>query len=269
MTSFYYPNNEVLPRWRTPAGGRSWGAYALGVVVLLVATALIWKYWPESDNVRRAKAATVYIEVSGRDSKEHDVGMGSGSGVLISPKGYILTNRHVLTLDEKSAKSTVRVFVNPGTAQQELFSAVNVEDKSKEPWDGQSLEKIRNDWCVLHITRKEPFEYLSPSDKKSFAEMETLYSYGFPAGREVSSNDRGPEVKVSLGRVTRLGTGNGGGTVCLTHDALIDHGSSGGPLLQDGKIVGINTGGPQHSKGEGWAIPAYLLKESVFDKFAK
>ena len=47
---------------------------------------------------------------------------------------------------------------------------------------------------------------------------------------------------------------------------------SGGPVVQDGQLIGLNTqvlGGGKVTANENYALPAYLLREPVFNVFAR
>jgi S1-C subfamily serine protease len=58
--------------------------------------------------------------------------------------------------------------------------------------------------------------------------------------------------------------------VRLTHSASLAEGMSGGPLLEGARVIGINSqvlGGGAVPANENYALPAYLLKESVFKNY--
>lgn len=69
------------------------------------------------------------------------------------------------------------------------------------------------------------------------------------------------------GILNRVDRSAQGGVVRLTHSASLAEGMSGGPLVQGSRLIGINTqilAGGQVPSNENYALPAYLLRESVF-----
>src|SRR5437879_7433847 len=94
MSRYYYPNIEVLtPRWVTPkTGAFQWWWLLLPLLLLaLLAAGAVWLLvlGPEQN----ARRATVLILVD-RDGDGKPETQGSGG--LITPSGYVLSNRHGL-----------------------------------------------------------------------------------------------------------------------------------------------------------------------------
>lgn len=209
--------------------------------------------------VQRVAPAVVQIIVTGYGStEESDRGQTSmvigrqraiGSGVIVDPEGYIVTNAHVLNGAEK-----IEVFVPPqvGTSA--------APDASRGP-QGRSYQAH-----VVGITREidlavikiEAHELPALSIEKPTLPMqgEVVFAFGSPEGLRntvtmgvVSAVARQPDPDSPL--------------VYVQTDTPINPGNSGGPLVNaDGDLVGINTfifstsGGNQ---GLGFAIPAGVV----------
>ncbi len=161
--------------------------------------------------------------------KEH-VG---GSGVIVSPDGYILTNYHVV---EKATKVTVKLR-NGNEYQAEVHG--------RDP---------KSDLAVIRIKANglQPAQ-LGDSDKVQVGEM--VIAIGQPFGLEHT---------VTQGVVSAKGRWIlGGGRLedFIQTDASINPGNSGGPLLDlDGKVIGVNTAIMGIGTNIGFAIPINMAK---------
>lgn len=162
----------------------------------------------------------------------------SGSGVIISKDGYIITNNHVIQ-DTK----TISVFFNDGTEKEAKLI-------SRDVYADLAILKIDGD--VPAVATIGNSELLQPG--------ETVIAIGSPLGTFRNSVTVG--VISATGR--SLDTGNGYTMEDLIQtDAAINAGNSGGPLVNlAGEIVGINTmvvrGGNSTTTAEalGFAIPS-------------
>jgi serine protease Do len=159
--------------------------------------------------------------------------MGEGSGVIVDPKGYILTNYHVVT---GADKLTIRLFDG-----RELIGTVQGTDP-------------KTDLAVVHVEAKDlPLATLGDSDKIQVGEW--AIAIGSPFGLEET---------VTVGVVSAKGrTGLGTGTYedFIQTDASINPGNSGGPLVSiEGEVIGINAMIISPGQGIGFAIPINLAK---------
>jgi S1-C subfamily serine protease len=158
---------------------------------------------------------------------------GQGSGFLINDKGWILTNRHVVS----------------GRAPE---IQVTLSDKSQYKATILAPDD-NNDLALLKIApkRKLPFLHLGDSDKLMVGQK--LIAIGNPFGFNGTLTTG---VVSALDRTIREES-----TVydnMIQTDAAINPGNSGGPLLDShGDVIGINTMiyGTQGSIGIGFAIP--------------
>ena len=178
------------------------------------------------------------------EPQEHRRWGGQGSGVIVSPDGYILTNNHVvdgartvnITLPDKREFSGKIVGADPKT------------DLAVVKIDGQNLPTV------------------SWGDATKLQVGEYVLAVGNPFGLNST---------VTLGIVSALGRGHMGITQYedfIQTDAAINPGNSGGALVNTkGELVGINTaifsqtGGYQ---GVGFAVPTSMGK-SIYDSLVK
>ena len=169
-----------------------------------------------------------------------------GSGVVVDPEGYIITNAHVV-------RGAHRVEVKiPAAATDESPDAplINVRSRTVEARIIGSDPEI--DLALLKIESKG-LPALPLGDYNKLRQGEVVFAFGSPEGLQDS---------VSMGVVSAAARQPDADSpmVFVQTDAPINPGSSGGPLVNvDGEVVGINTfilteGGG--NEGLGFAIPS-------------
>jgi serine protease Do len=170
----------------------------------------------------------------------------SGSGIILSPDGYILTNAHVV----KNAHS-VKVRLNIRTEAESGRTADRALAGTLIGIDHDS------DLAVIKIDRKN-LPYLEFGDSDALRQGQLVLALGNPLGLDNS---------VSLGVISALArqVKPEDPITYIQTDAPINPGNSGGPLLDsDGRVVGVNTfiltqsGG---SEGIGFAVPSSVARE--------
>jgi serine protease Do len=161
-----------------------------------------------------------------------------GSGTLIDPRGYILTNEHVLW----GASRITVLLSNGGKYQAEVVGT-----------DPQS------DLAVIRIESDEALPSVPMGSSEDLMIGETVLAIGNPLGL---SNTVTTGVVSALGRQVR--GGDRIYTDFVQTDASINPGNSGGPLLNIlGELVGINTSIVADAQGIGFAIPIDRAKVVV------
>ena len=242
----------------------------------------------------KASPSVVTISVAG------DQGAGTGSGIILSDDGYVLTNTHVVTLDGATGDPTIQVKTNDG----HLYEAELI---GTDPLSDLAVIKL------IDASGLTPLEF-ADSDKLNVGD--TAIAIGAPLGLAgtvtngiVSALNRSIDVASSAAPTTpddsQGGTGEGdqgngteqspfdfffdlpnpdggesqqqapsgaSGQVALPviqTDAAINPGNSGGALVDsEGKLIGVNVailsaGGAQGEAGNigvGFAVPSNLAE---------
>jgi Do/DeqQ family serine protease len=163
-----------------------------------------------------------------------------GSGVIIRPDGYILTNQHVV-LRGSQIKVTL--------ADDRDFKAQLIGADSD------------SDLAVLKVKADRQLPYVNMGDSDDLMIGETVIAIGNPFGL---SHTVTTGVVSALGR--SLKTGEQTYYDFVQTDASINPGNSGGPLLNlSGDLIGINTAIYQKAQGIGFAIPINRARRIVTD----
>jgi serine protease Do len=168
-----------------------------------------------------------------------------GSGIIVDPKGYIITNNHVV-----SSASKIKVNVKDGKEYKARVIA------------GDDFSDI----AVIKIDGDKDFPAVAIGDAKAMKVGDWVMAIGSPFGLEQS---------VTVGIVSATGrvfadAPQGSQSMLfndyLQTDAAINPGNSGGPLLNIlGEIIGINTAIYSEAQGIGFAIPIDKAKRIIDD----
>jgi serine protease Do len=164
----------------------------------------------------------------------------SGSGILVSPDGYIVTNAHVV---QGARRLRVKLNKRVSKAGSHLVEAKLI-----------GLDR-QTDLAVIKIDLTG-LPFLTFADSSDLNQGQIVLAFGSPLGLENS---------VSMGVISAVDRQlNADSPLAFVQtDAAINPGNSGGPLVDTaGKVVGLNTfiltksGG---SEGVGFAIPSNLV----------
>jgi serine protease Do len=172
----------------------------------------------------------------------------AGSGFIISPDGYCVTNDHV------AGRATEIV--------------ITMSDGSKHNAKVVGTDPV-TDVALLKIEANQPLPYLKLGDSDDVIVGEWSIAFGNPFGLFTSTAK--PTVTVGVISATHvfLEQSQGGGIYrnMLQTDAAINTGNSGGPLVNsNGEVIGVNTviySPNQGSVGLGFAVPVNRVKEIV------
>jgi serine protease Do len=162
-----------------------------------------------------------------------------GSGFIVDPKGYIITNNHVV---DKADKIYVKLSTDPENEQGRPAHVVGVDKDT--------------DIAVIKIDAKEPLPTVKLGNSDSAQVGDWVIAIGSPFDLSqtvtagiVSAKNRTIE-KGSKGQFQHF----------IQTDAAINPGNSGGPLLNmDGEVIGVNTAIYTQSagyQGIGFAMPS-------------
>ncbi len=177
----------------------------------------------------------------GGDPDEEFTERSLGSGFLIAPEGFIVTNNHVIADADE-----IRVQLDNGDEH-------DAEIVGRDPSTDLALIRIKSDG-------NHPFLKLGDSDALRVGQW--VMAIGNPFGLEHT---------VTAGIVSAKGRVIGSGPYddFIQTDASINPGNSGGPLLNlDGEVVGINTAIMASGQGIGFAAPINLAR-NVVDQLRK
>ncbi len=168
----------------------------------------------------------------------------AGSGVIVDPRGYILTNNHVV---ENAAEVEVRL------SDDRKFKATVVGRDS------------RTDLAVLKVETASgslPVADLGDSDRLRVGQWAVAIGNPFGLDRTVTAG-----IISATGR-TRVGVATY--EAFIQTDASINPGNSGGPLLNlEGRVIGINTAIVSSGQGIGFAIPINMAREIMTQLISK
>src|SRR5947208_1270551 len=167
----------------------------------------------------------------------------SGSGVTVDPRGYILTNNHVI---ENAQDITVRL------SDGRKFTAKLV---GRDP---------KTDLAVLKVEAPSPLPAAELGDSDHLRVGQWAIAIGNPFGL-----DRTVTVGI-ISATARNRVGVATYENFIQTDASINPGNSGGPLLNiDGKVIGINTAIVAAGQGIGFSIPINEAKAVMAQLIAK
>jgi len=197
------------------------------------------------DAVRPALIRIHVVSADFRQGREMKIESG-GSGVIVSPDGYAVTNHHV-------AAQARRIVVTLADKRE-----VDAELVGTDPLADVAVIKLKSD-------DGKPFPAASFGDSSKLEVGDRVFAMGSPLSLSqsvtsgiVSNTEMVMPDGIFSDRFKLDGEDVGSIVRWIGHDALIRPGNSGGPLVSpDGKIVGIN----EISFGLSGAIPSNLARE--------
>ncbi len=189
-----------------------------------------------ADIAARTVPAVVSIEVRVGDQG------GTGSGVVVDPAGYVLTNNHVVSAAAGADTAVIEAVFHDGTRTPARIVG-------RDP---------KTDLAVLKVAVANPV-VATIGSSAALAVGDGVIAIGSPLGLAGTVTDG---IVSALNRPVRLAVGGSDTNAvidAIQTDAAINPGNSGGPLVDStGAVVGINTAirslGPSDGASEGGSI---------------
>jgi len=175
------------------------------------------------------------VNISAWSTRQGEAGRAVGSGFIISPEGFVVTNDHVIDHAE-------RILVRLADGRE--FPAETVGcDASTDV----GLLKL------LGVRGELPYAYLGDSDALEVGDW--VLAIGNPFGLDYSVSQG---ILSAKERVIGIGAFDD----FLQVDAPINPGNSGGPLFNmKGEVIGVTTAIMSEGQGIGFAVPISLVKD--------
>jgi S1-C subfamily serine protease len=223
---------------------------------------------------------SVHVEVDdtaiggGRRTADIDhIEIGSGSGFVISPYGYVLTNEHVIANGERllaratggKAKIAVTISRIDVCFPQSALAAYGLASQCTQA--SVSASDAALDLAVLFVSGTN-LPYIALGDSDAATAGLAVDTLGYPFGRHVevgriaSAPELVPEISTTPGAISALRSGEAGERRYLQITNTLNPGNSGGPLLdRDGFAVGVIRMKLVNADGIGFAIPINAAKD--------
>lgn len=196
------------------------------------------------DVVESVGPAVVSIDIVGRQNQYGYASTGSGSGIILTPDGFIVTNNHVV---ERARDIRVRL-----TDGRNLLAELIGRD-------------VVTDLALVRVMAADlPFAKLGDSDKLRPGQL--AVAIGNPLGYQ---NTVSAGVVSALGRTLRV---NGGRMIenVIQTDVPLNPGNSGGPLVDSsGNVIGVNTAVDGRGQLISLAVPSNTASWVVSELISK
>jgi serine protease Do len=181
-------------------------------------------------NIRGEKTVAVPVgQAAGTEAGRRVNGMGTG--VVIDPRGYIVTNHHVVD-------GVAEILVTLANGQRYVAKPVTRD--------------METDLAIIKIDAPKPLPVIPMGTSSDLMPGETVIAVGNAYGYEHTVT-RG--IVSALHRAVQVSDAQFYDDLIQT-DASINPGNSGGPLLNiDGEMIGINVAVRAGAQGIGFAIP--------------
>ena len=176
--------------------------------------------------------------VYGRSSEREQLA-GAGSGVIISPDGYVITNNHVI-------KGASKIDVTLNNNKNYIAELVGSDE--------------RNDIALLKIESDEDLPFIAFGDSDQAQIGEWVLAVGNPFNLTST---------VTAGIISAKSRDLSGGQSFIQTDAAVNPGNSGGALVNtNGDLIGINTAISSQTGsyiGYSFAVPSNIARKIVED----
>ncbi|MCB9639130.1 MAG: trypsin-like peptidase domain-containing protein [Myxococcales bacterium] len=200
-------------------------------------------------------SATVSISCQARNKQGQYRMLSGGSGFVVTPDGYVVTNHHVVfntrtgryydrlmvNWDRSAGRGAIRARVIGAYAQGALRDATKKFDiKSGRI---RSFQRKHVDIALLKLEGDGPYPYTQLSSVHAASLGDNVVAMGFPLEGSGISSMGTEDITATSGAISRLVRLPNGQVNEIQHTAKVAGGNSGGPLydLDTGTAIGINT----------------------------
>lgn len=230
------PQAGAAPARRVPFG-RAEMQLSFAPLVREVAPAVVNVYASQTAKARSPFADDPFFKEFFGGAVPQRARSSLGSGVIVDPAGWIVTNFHVVEDADE-----IKVAAADG---REFEAAVKLKDESL-------------DLAVLKIEASTPFPTVGTGDSDALEVGDLVLAIGDPFGVGQTTTSG------IVSGLARTNIGKGDFSFMIQTDAAINPGNSGGALVDmNGRLIGINTAIYSRSGGSigiGFAIPSNIVR---------
>lgn len=212
-------------------------------VIALALCLICWSHGTASadergDMIARVRRGVVQIAaIKERSSRgtSYSTGTGFGVGTEGEDTDVFVTNRHVVTDDDGNICDEIYIMLDNADVY-EMDTLVRCEvlyTTTGYP-----------DFAIIRATEEVGgLKALSVRRSEEVLQGSSIYALGYPGATDYGvTHSTVDDITVTTGAISKFMEVEGMQTKCVVHDAHINHGNSGGPLVTiDGAVIGINT----------------------------
>lgn len=205
-------------------GGKGKGAWVALTLVAVLAASVPCRAEADRSVLESSRRATGFVLTEFKNV------ISMGTGFCIDTSGLFITNNHVIS--DNGAYGRISVVLAPGTPGARVLSATVVK---ADP--NMDLALLRVD----RATNLHTVDLAGTGRMGRLRETQEVMALGYPFGLKLAAGGAAPEVSVSTGKITAL-RHEGAQLAVIQFDGSINHGNSGGPLLDKyGNVIGVVT----------------------------
>jgi serine protease Do len=260
----YFASNHLTPVTTTTSSAGQVDFTEAAAAVTPAVVYIRTTYANQPDNDQQSQLQQMFGDMFGQRGKPQGVQMASGSGVIITPDGYIVTNNHVVDKAEK-----IEIVTNDhqnfrakviGTDPNTDLALIKIEGHNLPIVKLGNSDNVKVGEWVLAVGN--PFRLTSTVT----AGIVSAKGRGIGIIGTEDSQDQNPFGRTQYQSQPKMSKAI---ESFIQTDAAINPGNSGGALVNtNGELIGINSAIASHTgsyEGYGFAIPINLAKKVLDD----